>query len=97
MPTSITAITRPLEYPVLTGAFMQVAAEIVKPLAGAGIDVRAVRFYDVNAVLLGLAALVAVAATMGLAGRRTVGRGPVAASRYWRWTPPSTGTCSRWR
>jgi uncharacterized membrane protein len=61
---------QPLEYPVLTGAFMQVAAEIVKPLAGTGVDVRAVRFYDVNAVLLGLAALVAIAATVGLAGRR---------------------------
>ncbi|HZE66961.1 MAG TPA: glycosyltransferase 87 family protein, partial [Sporichthyaceae bacterium] len=71
---------QPLEYPVLTGAFMWAAAEIVKPLAGAGIDVRAVRFYDVNAVLLGLAALVAVAATMGLAGRRPWDAALVAAS-----------------
>jgi uncharacterized membrane protein len=71
---------QPLEYPVLTGAFMQLAAELVKPLAGAGVDERAVRFYDVNAVLLGLAALAAVAATAGLAGRRPWDAALVAAS-----------------
>ncbi|HEY3604774.1 MAG TPA: glycosyltransferase 87 family protein [Sporichthyaceae bacterium] len=71
---------QPLEYPVLTGAFMWVAGEIVKPLAGAGVDVRAVRFYDVNAVLLGLAALAAVAATMLAAGRRPWDAALVAAS-----------------
>jgi uncharacterized membrane protein len=61
---------QPLEYPVLTGFFMQVAAVITRPLAGAGIDAQAVRFYDVNAVLLGLAGLVLVGATVLLAGRR---------------------------
>ena len=59
-----------LEYPVLSGAFMQVAAWITRPLAGAGIDAEAVRFYDVNAFLLGLTAMITVAATVALAGRR---------------------------
>lgn len=59
-----------LEYPVLSGAFMEVAAVITRPLAAAGLDAEAVRFYDVNAFLLGLTALLAVAATVALAGRR---------------------------
>ncbi len=59
-----------LEYPVLSGAFMQLAAVITRPLAAAGIDAEAIRFYDVNAFLLGLTALVVVAATVALAGRR---------------------------
>jgi uncharacterized membrane protein len=71
---------QPLEYPVLTGFFMQVAAVITRPLAGAGIDARAVRFYDVNAVLLGLAGLVLVGATLQLAGRRPWDAALVAAS-----------------
>lgn len=59
-----------LEYPVLTGAFMQVAAVLTRPFAGDEVNERAVRYYDVNAVLLGLAALVTVVATARLAGRR---------------------------
>jgi uncharacterized membrane protein len=58
-----------LEYPVLTGAFMQVAAMITRPFGGS-VDARAVRFYDVNALMLGIAGLVAVAATVLTAGRR---------------------------
>jgi uncharacterized membrane protein len=71
---------QPLEYPVLTGFFMQVAAVITRPLAGAGIDARAVRFFDVNAVMLGIAGLVIVGATMLLAGRRPWDAAAVAAS-----------------
>jgi uncharacterized membrane protein len=71
---------QPLEYPVLTGFFMQVAAVITRPLAAAGIDARAVRFYDVNAVMLGIAGLVIVGATMLLAGRRPWDAAAVAAS-----------------
>ncbi|MGQ0845915.1 MAG: glycosyltransferase family 87 protein [Sporichthyaceae bacterium] len=59
-----------LEYPVLSGVFMQAAAIVTKPLSAAGIDAEAVRFYDVNAFLLGLTALAAVGATVALAGRR---------------------------
>jgi uncharacterized membrane protein len=59
-----------LEYPVLTGAFMEGAARLTAPLAGDEVNERAVRYYDVNALLLGLAALVTVVATARLAGRR---------------------------
>jgi uncharacterized membrane protein len=59
-----------LEYPVLTGAFMWVAAELTRPLAGDDVNARAVRFYDVNALLLGFAGLVTVVATARLAGLR---------------------------
>jgi uncharacterized membrane protein len=61
---------QPLEYPVLTGGVMWVTAEFTSLVAGSGVDERAVRYYDVNAVLLGLAGLVTVVAVMRLAGRR---------------------------
>ncbi len=59
-----------LEYPVLSGVFMEVAAELSRPLGGSTVDREAVHFYDVNAVLLGVAALVTVVATAKLAGAR---------------------------
>ncbi|MGQ0625332.1 MAG: glycosyltransferase family 87 protein [Sporichthyaceae bacterium] len=59
-----------LEYPVLTGAAMWISAEAVNALPGSDLDSRAVRYYDVNALLLGLAALLTVAAVVRLAGRR---------------------------
>jgi uncharacterized membrane protein len=59
-----------LEYPVLTGGVMWVTAEFTSLIKSGTPDARAVRYYDVNAVLLGLAGLVTVAATMLLAGRR---------------------------
>ena len=65
-----------LEYPVLTGAVMQVSASLARSLsddAGAGGNAgsepertalnESVRFYDVTALLMGLAALVVVVAT----------------------------------
>ncbi len=61
---------QPLEYPVLTGGVMWVTAEFTSLIASGTADVRAVRYYDVNAVLLGLAGLALVATTMVLAGRR---------------------------
>jgi uncharacterized membrane protein len=71
---------QPLEYPVLTGLFMEAGALITRPLAGPGIDARAVRYYDVNAVLLAIMGLVIVGATMLLSGRRPWDAAAVAAS-----------------
>ncbi len=59
-----------LEYPVLSGLVMWVSAEFTSLIADGTADARAVRYYDVNAVLLGLAGLALVATTMLLAGRR---------------------------
>jgi len=61
---------QPLEYPVLTGGVMWVTAEFTSLIKSGTPDARAVRYYDVNAVLLGLAGLVMLVATMRLAGRR---------------------------
>lgn len=61
---------QPLEYPVLTGGVMWVTAEFTSLIKSGTPDARAVRYYDVNAVLLGLAGLVTVLAAMQLAGRR---------------------------
>jgi uncharacterized membrane protein len=65
----------PLEYPVLTGLVIWGSAEIARQLAAPrrGVDAvnaEAVRFYDVTALLLGVAALVTVAAVAKLAGPR---------------------------
>ncbi|MGH8825054.1 MAG: glycosyltransferase family 87 protein [Jiangellaceae bacterium] len=69
----------PLEYPVLTGAVMQVSAHLARAFTadedspgGAADQVLAesVRFYDVTAVLMGLAALGAVVATARTVPRR---------------------------
>lgn len=68
-----------LEYPVLTGGFMQFAAVLTRPLATTVAD-RAVRFYDVNAALLALVGLVVVGAAVALAGNRPWDAALVAAS-----------------
>lgn len=60
----------PLEYPVLTGAFMWAGAQLSDSVSGPSANERAVRFYDVNALLFGVAALIAIAATVRLAGPR---------------------------
>jgi uncharacterized membrane protein len=65
-----------LEYPVLAGAVMQVSALAARALADAdqtsGDPLRSesVRFYDVTALLMGVAALVAVVATARAVPRR---------------------------
>jgi uncharacterized membrane protein len=60
-----------LEYPVLTGAFMQLAALITRLLNGVlgGID-RVTTFFDVNVVLLFIALVVTVSATALTVRRR---------------------------
>ncbi len=59
-----------LEYPVLTGVFMWVAAIITTPLAGiAGIDTATV-FFDVNVAMLFVAFVVVVIATALTVKRR---------------------------
>jgi uncharacterized membrane protein len=58
----------PLEYPVLTGLVVGVTGAIAR--TADGLDAGAVRFYDVNALLLGMFALVLVVAVFRLAGRR---------------------------
>jgi uncharacterized membrane protein len=56
-----------VEYPVLIGAFMAVAAEIVRVYPAAD---RPAGFFDVTALLLALCALVVVGTTVRLAGGR---------------------------
>ena len=60
-----------LEYPVLTGAFMQIAAMITSAIDGLFTEVnQAVAFFDVNVVLLFLALVVTVVATALTVRRR---------------------------
>lgn len=62
-----------LEYPVLTGVAMQAAAYVTQAMADGELDGssdESVRFYDVTAVLLGIAALVVVFATARTVRRR---------------------------
>ncbi|WP_329518974.1 glycosyltransferase family 87 protein [Spirillospora sp. NBC_01491] len=58
-----------VEYPVLSGAFMQAVALLVRPF---GVDARGMAFYNVTALLLALLAIVAVLATAYVAGRRSL-------------------------
>ena len=68
----------PVEYPVLTAAVIQASAHVAATLTDAGdpsddagqVLAGSVRFYDVTAVLMGLAALVAVVATARTVPRR---------------------------
>jgi uncharacterized membrane protein len=67
----------PLEYPVVTGAVMQLSAAVARVLtatdptdSGAQLLAESVRFYDVTAVLMGIAALVVVVATARTISRR---------------------------
>lgn len=59
---------QPLEYPVLTGAFMQVASWLTGTEGSESL--RALRFYDWNVLMLGAALLVAVACTALTVQRR---------------------------
>jgi uncharacterized membrane protein len=59
---------QPLEYPVLIGAIMWFTSVIARTAATT--DAAAVRFFDVNAILLLGAALTTLIATIRLAGRR---------------------------
>ncbi|TDD68547.1 DUF2029 domain-containing protein [Actinomadura darangshiensis] len=61
-----------VEYPVLSGAFMQLVAWLVKPF---GVDERGMAFYNVTALLLAVLAIVAVLATAYVAGRRSLRAG----------------------
>jgi uncharacterized membrane protein len=56
-----------VEYPVLIGAAMEIAADAVKPFSDAS---RARRFVDVTWVLMTIATVIAVVATALTAGRR---------------------------
>ncbi|GAA4239069.1 glycosyltransferase 87 family protein [Actinomadura meridiana] len=58
-----------VEYPVLSGWFMQLAAWLVKPF---GVDERGMAFYNVTVLLLAVLAVVAVLATAYAAGRRSL-------------------------
>ncbi|WP_242882967.1 glycosyltransferase family 87 protein [Actinomadura litoris] len=58
-----------VEYPVLSGGFMQVVAWLVRPF---GVDERGMAFYHVTALLLALLAIAAVLATAYAAGRRSL-------------------------
>ncbi|WP_243711150.1 glycosyltransferase 87 family protein [Actinomadura sp. KC216] len=61
-----------VEYPVLSGGFMQLAAWLVKPF---GLDERGMAFYNVTVLLLAVLAVVAVLATAYAAGRRSLRTG----------------------
>jgi uncharacterized membrane protein len=58
-----------VEYPVLSGAMMQVVNLLVQPF---GDDSRGMAFFNVTALLLGLLAVVAALATAFVAGRRSL-------------------------
>ena len=67
----------PLEYPVVTGAVMQLSAAAARVLtatdptdSGTQLLAESVRFYDVTAVLMGISALVVVVATARTMTRR---------------------------
>ncbi|WUH99384.1 glycosyltransferase 87 family protein [Spirillospora sp. NBC_00431] len=61
-----------VEYPVLSGGFMQLAAWLVKPF---GVDERGMAFYNVTVLLIAVLAVVAVLATAYVAGRRSLRTG----------------------
>src|SRR5690606_16946366 len=65
-----TGAYQPLEYPVLTGVFMQVSASVTSLLTGSDAVVGSMRFFEVTAVLLFACLLVLVWATYHLAGNR---------------------------
>jgi uncharacterized membrane protein len=58
-----------VEYPVLSGWFMQLVAWLVQPF---GVDGRGIAFYNVTALILAVLAVVAVLATAYAAGRRSL-------------------------
>lgn len=61
-----------VEYPVLSGYFMQIVNWIVKPF---GIETRGMAFYNVTALLLALLAIGMVLATAYAAGRKSLKAG----------------------
>ncbi|MFA1540210.1 glycosyltransferase family 87 protein [Actinomadura monticuli] len=61
-----------VEYPVLSGGFMQLVAWLVQPF---GADGRGMAFYNVTALLLAVLAVAAVLATAYAAGRRSLRAG----------------------
>ncbi|SNR39801.1 glycosyltransferase family 87 protein [Actinomadura mexicana] len=63
---------RYVEYPVLSGGFMQLVAWLVKPF---GVDSRGLAFYNGTVLLLAVLAVVAVLATAYAAGRRSLRTG----------------------
>jgi uncharacterized membrane protein len=63
---------RYVEYPVLSGGFMQLVAWLVEPF---GADGRGLAFYNVTVLLLAVLAVVAVLATAYAAGRRSLRTG----------------------
>jgi uncharacterized membrane protein len=63
---------RYVEYPVLSGAFMQVVNWLVQPFDAGG---RGMAFYNVTVVLLAVLAVVTVLATAYAAGRRSLRAG----------------------
>src|SRR5918992_1611145 len=62
-------IPEPVEYPVLTGWFMQTISALVRwTLPNAAVQTRGMAFFDLTVVALGLLAVLAVLATMCAAG-----------------------------
>ncbi|RKS79318.1 uncharacterized protein DUF2029 [Actinomadura pelletieri DSM 43383] len=61
-----------VEYPVLSGGFMQLVAWLVKPF---GVDERGMAFFNVTVLILIVLAIVAVLATAYVAGRRSLRTG----------------------
>ncbi len=72
-------IPEPVEYPVLTGGFMHVIAEISRPLGGDAVA-RGMWFYDLTAVALMLCAVVTVIATAYSSGRHGLRAGLLVAA-----------------
>jgi len=60
----------PVEYPVLTGGLMWVTAQVARSIGGSDLGDQVRRYFDVNFLILTICALVVVAATVAVAGRR---------------------------
>jgi uncharacterized membrane protein len=64
-------VAEPVEYPVLTGWFMQAISSVVRwAMPAAAVETRGMAFYDLTVVVLGLFAVIAVLATAYAAGVR---------------------------
>jgi hypothetical protein len=73
-------IPEPVEYPVLTGGFMQVMAELARWFGGPEATSRGMWFFDLTAVMLVLCAAVTVLATAYVSGRHNLRTGLLVAA-----------------
>lgn len=73
-------VKEPVEYPVLTGGFMQGAATVARWFGGDDVTSRGMWFFDLTAMALVVCAVVTVLATALVAGRRGLRSGLMVAA-----------------